>query len=60
MAKTVLHSEKAPAALGPYSQAIKAGNRFIVKLGFTTNRHPIKAKPIINNCGSFTFSFKLK
>ena len=30
MAKTVLHSEKAPAALGPYSQAIKAGNTIYV------------------------------
>lgn len=26
MSKTVIHSNNAPAAIGPYSQAIKAGN----------------------------------
>ncbi|GAO93669.1 hypothetical protein PSA5_13150 [Pseudomonas syringae pv. actinidiae] len=26
MTKTVITSDKAPAAIGPYSQAIKAGN----------------------------------
>ena len=26
MSKTVIHSDSAPAAIGPYSQAIKAGN----------------------------------
>ncbi len=30
MSKTALHSEKAPAALGPYSQAIQAGNTVYV------------------------------
>lgn len=26
MAKTIIHSDNAPAAIGPYSQAIRAGN----------------------------------
>ncbi len=30
MANTAIHTEKAPAALGPYSQAIKAGNTIYV------------------------------
>ena len=30
MAKTAIHTENAPAAIGPYSQAIKAGNTIYV------------------------------
>ena len=30
MAKSALHSEAAPAAIGPYSQAVKAGNLIFV------------------------------
>lgn len=29
MRKTVIHSDRAPAAVGPYSQAVKAGNLVI-------------------------------
>lgn len=30
MSKTVIHTDNAPAAIGPYSQAIKAGNTLYV------------------------------
>ena len=38
MAKTAIHSEAAPAAIGPYSQAVKAGN-----LIFVSGQLPIDA-----------------
>ena len=30
MANQVIHTENAPAAIGPYSQAVKAGNMLFV------------------------------
>ncbi|AGA68564.1 endoribonuclease L-PSP [Desulfitobacterium dichloroeliminans LMG P-21439] len=36
MSKKVLHTDKAPAAIGPYSQGIKAGN-----LVFTSGQLPL-------------------
>jgi 2-iminobutanoate/2-iminopropanoate deaminase len=39
MEKTVIHSDKAPAAVGPYSHAIKAGN-----MVFTSGQIPLDPK----------------
>ena len=39
MGKVIIHSEKAPAAVGPYSQGVKAGN-----LVFVSGQMPVDSK----------------
>lgn len=54
--KTIIHSENAPAAIGPYSQAVQAGNTIYVsgQIAFVTaqqNNIAEETKTVMTNIG---------